>query len=491
MIEKWIRLQSEDSDQSIREAVDRREEELNSILRRNVVPALPGHVLLVLQSLESISISKTELTSYGHCYNLMIVAALGKAGVKPFELDTYINVLTELSYAMHVLGIRAIEERELVAFFISYRKSFLAPNIDDLVRTLIDSGLMRRENGGYVVYRYVSGYFAGRYIAEALSNNDAAHKRLSFLADNAHNDDCALVLLFVCHHTKNPAAMETILLNLMVALDTFPASKLAREEFEPLADILNSLPQAMLLAEPIAVARERISAREEDSNRVACEIDDISLELEPSGALARLLRAVKALEITGQLVRNRHGSLPVDQLHQLVSEAITCAQRVAGFILEMSRGMKDELPELIATMRREHPKLSSEKIESDLRGFLMFICHFSLHGLLRLVSQQLTNDALKPLVLDVLKDRQDDFSLLLQAHIKLKLEDQAVVREMQDLVPTLGKNSFTFSLLQHAVADRLQLFDIPYDDKQRIAEMFKIGVPTQVALNQPTFGRRK
>ncbi len=490
LIEKWVRLGDSQSDSAHEAAIDRREEEINIILRRNVVPALPGHVLLVLQGLESVATNKTELTSYGHCYNLMIVAALGKAGVKPTDLDTYVNILTELSYALHVLGERMLPEREVTAILDDYRTSYLAPDTQSILRVLLDSGLMRRENGTLLMYRYVSGYFAGKYIADCLSSNDLAQRRLAYLADNAHNDDCALVLLFVCHHTKNPSVLETILLNLMVSLDDYPMSNLGREDFQPLSKALDSLPRAVLLSESLSVSRERKAELDEGDDKAASEIDDLSRELDAADEYAKLLRAVKAIEISGQLVRNRHGSLTKEKLSELIKEAIKCAQRIAAFVVSVSRMLEEELPTLLADMRKENPKLSGSTLESELRSFLMFACHFSLHAILRLLSQQLTNDALRPLVLEAIAGREDHFAVLLEAHILLKADEQSVIRDLQKSVPKLEGNALALSLLQRAVADRLQLFNIPFDDKQRIAEMFKIGVATQVINNKPQFGSR-
>ena len=123
LIEKWVLLGGTNPSSVCDAEVERREEEMNAILRRNVVPSLPALVLLVLQGLESSQTGKSELTSYGHCYNLMIVSALRQAGVKSTDLDTYVNILTELSYAMHVLGVRALPSREVDVLLDEYKKS--------------------------------------------------------------------------------------------------------------------------------------------------------------------------------------------------------------------------------------------------------------------------------------------------------------------------------------------------------------------------------
>lgn len=484
IIEKWVSLGSTNPTPMRDAEVERREEEMNAILRRNVVPSLPALVLLVLQGLESSQTGKSELTSYGHCYNLMIVSALRQAGVKSTDLDAYVNILTELSYAMHVLGVRALPTHEVDVLLDAYKKVYLAPPRHEIVATLLDSCLMQRSNGDLLVARYVSGYFAGKHIADNLGSNETILARLNFLANNAHNDDCALVLLFVCHHTKTPAVLETILLNLMVSLDTHKPSLLAPSDFADLARALSELPKTVLKIESVSLSRMKAGDAHESANFAATEVDDMSAMLDAADDVARLLRAIKALEISGQLVRNRSGSLPIPVLTEFIREAVSCAQRVAGFIIEQTNVVANAVPELLIDIRAENSAVSSNDLERDLRAFLVFNSHFALHGLFRLVSQNLSNEVLSPLVLSIIADRTDAFSLLLQAHLSLKAADPSVIADLRILLPKFDKNPFAMGLLRRAVADRLQLFNIDIRDKQRIAEMFNIPVATQVARNR-------
>ena len=71
---------------------------INSVIRRNLIPLKPFFILTLLQSLESIRPMDYSLTSYGYCYQYLIIRSLESANILPQEIDTYINYLTELAF---------------------------------------------------------------------------------------------------------------------------------------------------------------------------------------------------------------------------------------------------------------------------------------------------------------------------------------------------------------------------------------------------------
>ncbi len=98
LIEKWVNLgiTEETDDQEIFKQIDELTILVDSLVRKDIVPAKPFHVLMILQSLETVTPQRLELTSFGHCYQYLIYQALERVRVRQTEVDTYLNVLTEL-----------------------------------------------------------------------------------------------------------------------------------------------------------------------------------------------------------------------------------------------------------------------------------------------------------------------------------------------------------------------------------------------------------
>jgi hypothetical protein len=78
LIEKWVMLGAteETDNQKILREVDDLRLRVDSLVRKNIVPAKPFFILLLFQALEATNPQKIELTSSGHCYQYLVYKAL-------------------------------------------------------------------------------------------------------------------------------------------------------------------------------------------------------------------------------------------------------------------------------------------------------------------------------------------------------------------------------------------------------------------------------
>ncbi|MHC5826751.1 MAG: hypothetical protein ACYT04_65505, partial [Nostoc sp.] len=96
LIDKWVALEltEEADDQQVWKKTDELRHHVDLLVGKNVVPAKPFHILMLLQTLETITTQRLELTAYGHYYQYLIYQALQRVHVKQTEIDTYLNVLS-------------------------------------------------------------------------------------------------------------------------------------------------------------------------------------------------------------------------------------------------------------------------------------------------------------------------------------------------------------------------------------------------------------
>ena len=84
--------------------VDQIEKHVNSIIISNkIVPRYPFFVLSILQTYEAFMPTDLSITSYGHCYHVLIVASLIKAGIssKDNDINTCLNFAEELAFKIY------------------------------------------------------------------------------------------------------------------------------------------------------------------------------------------------------------------------------------------------------------------------------------------------------------------------------------------------------------------------------------------------------
>lgn len=126
IVEKWVALGVEESisEEVLFEECDDFNARLDAIIRKNIVPPKPIYVLILLQMFEAYTQQNLELTSHGHCYQQLVYQAFDNSGIPKKEFDRYLNVLTELAWAIHTKQ-GGLNSDELDIFFDSYKKIYL------------------------------------------------------------------------------------------------------------------------------------------------------------------------------------------------------------------------------------------------------------------------------------------------------------------------------------------------------------------------------
>ena len=84
--------------------VDRAEKHVNSvIISDKVVPRYPFYVLSILQTYEAYMPSNLSVTSYGHCYYVLIFASLVRAGISRTDdaINACFNFAEHLAYDIY------------------------------------------------------------------------------------------------------------------------------------------------------------------------------------------------------------------------------------------------------------------------------------------------------------------------------------------------------------------------------------------------------
>ena len=171
---------------------------------------------MLLQSFETMTTQRLELTAYGHCYQYLIYQALERVHVKQTEIDTYLNVLSELGGAILDSHSESLDDSGLDAFFQEYLKNFLPVSQDKMITDLVNSFILQRsETGLKFRYRYLFYFFAAKKLADSLHRGEEAKKRIQHLVNTIHLEKASNIVLFLTHHSKDPWILDEILLSVM------------------------------------------------------------------------------------------------------------------------------------------------------------------------------------------------------------------------------------------------------------------------------------
>lgn len=318
LIRNWLRVGNSDALDDTR--VDQLEKDVNLIIQENrVVPRYPFFVLSILQTHEGIMPQRMDITAYGHCYQALITAQLVTEGIDPRDIDSAQNVLTELAYSIFNESLESDEHHiDLRRFIDNYTREYIVK--PTVIERLHQRGrVLVLQNGrcsfkfGFIYY-----FFLGKYIASHYSENK---ELVESLCKDSHLHHNAYTLIFTAHHTINEDLIETIILNTMLASGDRKPATLDKSETVAFAQELSALSKH-IAKDNAAVSKHRREERElRDAQDSRSDSEDNELERLYEGGMYRSLRN---MEILGQILRNRYGSLRKKTLEEIADAITSC-----------------------------------------------------------------------------------------------------------------------------------------------------------------------
>jgi len=296
---------------------------IDGIIRKKIIPPKPFYILTVLQMLESSSQSDYSLTSYGHCYQSLIQSALLRNKIKFQELDTYINYLTELAFHFFSLGLNEIDNNELNSFDTIYSKRFLIESYSRIRESLLKAGILKSDGISYKFsYRYIFYFYVAKYLSEHIQEKHILDK-IQYLADNIHTEKNANIIIFLVHHSKNQNILDEILFRALLVFEDFNGNeaKLDLNETKYLSKFFSDIPQLVAEHRNPEKERKKLLQDKDEIQFDSDEFDDPIDSEEGKGLLADINRSLRIIEIIGQILRNRYGSLEKEDLIELAQAA--------------------------------------------------------------------------------------------------------------------------------------------------------------------------
>lgn len=484
LIQKWVSLGIEETIQEneLYLRCDDLKERVNTVVKRNIVPSKPIYILMILQMFEAHKNLNLELSSHGHCYQQLIYQSFENAKINEREYDKYLNVLTELAWAIFTKE-KDLNASELDDFFDFYQEEFLKIDKDVILQKLKNhSILIKNDLATGFKYPYIYYFFVGKKIAESFSEDEDSKLKVDFLLENMHREDFANILIFITHHTKDAWVLEKIKEIMQSLFESVEEASLEKSQLKFMDEFIKQIPE--LIIEQRSVQSERDKHNEsldlaERSN--SGNIDDFekdSGELSKD-ILANINKTFKGMEISGQIIRNRHASLKRKSLHDLAEYSIKSGLRFLQFFITISDMAKKEIIQLISLQLAENPSLSNQEIKKYAENMYTFLTYNVMQGVIRKISASIgSKEALE--VYDKIKSENETPALiLLNQCIRLHFNKKVDVSELSDTVEKLKSNPVCFRILKELVVQHIYMFPTDYKEKQQLSALLELPIQQQ------------
>ena len=316
--------------------VDQFENEVDSIIIANrIVPRYPFYVLTILETKERYMPNNFSISSSAHCYQALIISKLIKSGISNSDgdINTAFNLLEQIAFENFKnrdKDVSYVFDRE--KFLSEYRRRFI-------IETSMVNRIMRNEEGvlndqGRFTSEYVFYFFLGKYLSNHLRPDDDV---ITELCENSHREGEFLTLLFLLHHSDDVTLIDNILNKSMEVLGDLPVATLDSDETRRFRQIMIDVPTNILSDKPIQDER--------DLERSVLN-DEVFPENEEWEFGNVIFRVLKYNKILAQVLKNRHGNLPRDDVKMIIDVIIDGGLRLVNALLKDEEEIR-ELTEAI------------------------------------------------------------------------------------------------------------------------------------------------
>jgi len=481
LIEKWVCMGQEETmpEGVIYKESDAKKVHLDSIIGKNIVPSKPFFILTILQSIDTFSGTRLEQTSYGHCYDYLIISALKNSKIREDKFDSHINYLTELAFYFFKSKKSVLDDDELEKFYSMYDKEYHSTNSKEILENLMGAEILSCDIfGTFFKYKYTYYFYVAKYLAENI-RQESTRDLIKSILEYSHREENANILVFITHHTKDSFVLDEIQYAMIELFGDFKPATLNPEETAFMRDIINEIPKLVIQNKDHGKERRAKLEKEEAHREQSSAMEEEIEKLEPNDILARINRTIKLIEISGQITRNRQGSLKKAILTCVIKEAYESGLRFLSYYLNLVSDGKGEIIKYIEKAIMSDPNSSTDDIEREARRNFLMITYGVIWGILRKISYSVGSADAKALYDSIKSDLDTPAVKLINLMIELLFSNVLDVKEIKKLNQELSSNLVAQRILKESVIQHMYMYPIDFDVKQKLSAALDIPITQQ------------
>ncbi|MDR3002519.1 MAG: DUF4062 domain-containing protein [Fibromonadaceae bacterium] len=477
---------------------------IKSIIGKNYIPSYPFYLLSILQVLESGNVQNPNYSIHGFYYEVLINECFSKTIKDRKDISLYYNYLTQFCFFLFEQGVKDVSLEEFDAFHKKYCENHdLSYRKEVILETFDSAKLLYVNNRVYVKEKYVYYFFVAKYIANEIANKQEIKELVTKMCLRVFRDEYASIIMFVTHLSKDNFIITKLI---EIAESLFPEAKVTQlqDDIKGINEFVEKIPQQVLEIVNVNEQRDEELREEEEREKLEKELekekgdyDNFSLDDDISTIdfFAQITRALKTIDILGQVVKKHWGELNGEQKLNLVTTTYNVGLKTLDSYLQLlQRNSKDIVEHISRLIKEKHFKdKHSLKIraEEESRGFIFRLCFMVSFGITKRISNAIGYDKLKNSFSKALEAQPYNSVKLIDLAVKLSYSNIATNIELiENYNDEMEKNRLSMLVLQNLVIDHMYMFETDYRTKDKICTTLGISVQKQLIIDQTSTIKR-
>ena len=322
---------------SPQEMLDKTNEALRMVqqfLGKEYIPPYPIYILSLLLSSTKLMGQSYAQTAYGHCYDAIITCAL-LTQVKDDDVSQFRNFLKNFAFYKFMQKMESMPEEKFRAFYDEYQKHYIITSYENCKRVLLNTGLLVCEDECYYKfgYKYVYYFTVAEYIS-GIVNRSVGKEIIQQLCNDIESEEVANILIFLTYHIDDVSFIDETIFTLMSSIeDVAPITLLKNDNFyasiENLCDEMKKETVDVFKKSDPKKAREELMRQQDTVER---ERENHEEEKRQNARSLKIAKALRAIEVVGQIIKNRRNSLEKSKLKEMLVELYYTGFRTVNYL---------------------------------------------------------------------------------------------------------------------------------------------------------------
>jgi hypothetical protein len=245
---------------------------------------------------------------------------------------------------------------------------------------------------------------------------------------------------------------------------------------------LDSIPKLVIQKRNIEEERKKHNRRADEVEALEGEIDLRVNQLDPAAMLARINRGFKGIELIGQIVRNRHGSIDKAILKQMATVAYEAGLRFLRWFLAAAESSQDEVTRMIEHMLNEDPGVRNGKVEKEAEAMFLLLTYGVMFGVLQKIAASIGSREANAVYDAIENETPTPAVKLINLAIELQFQKKVDIARLKELTREFKSNGVCDRLLKETVIQYIYMHYVNYKEKQQLGEVLNLPVARQQSL---------
>lgn len=378
LVEQWLRVGLQKIESNHEYKVKNYIDILRQAIENNLIPQTPFYMLLLLNNAYALGGSGVDVSSSIALIDKMIQANLSTIPTVNFGQDGIPNFLRLFAYDYFKKGENSYTILDFEEFKNNYKERFKVPLKGNILEVFTSKRIFVTDQD-LISFKdaYMYYYFLGAYISNHQAVDLEVENHLNNMIEKCYREDYSNILVFTSFFTPDLSIFTKVKDEATKILEKYSEVDLGskvkdffnKDMIERISLTINSTNDQV---------KGNIGSYTEKQQTMS-EMEREHIHKSENGEEDNVVaKSFRFIQILGQMVKNRSGSLDGDLKENLIKEVISLSARLISFIFEVvSDRFEEHIEELVSRIEQQNSNnVKKEDIEKKIKRFFFYAFQF-------------------------------------------------------------------------------------------------------------------